>query len=183
MPKATNRYENHNPASAVDLIIEVYDIGKKPNYNAQLRDITYETDVTPGMKGIVLIIRGKEPYKGMWALPGGFQEPGHSLEKTAAKEAREETSLEVELIDQLRVYSDKDRDPRCHTNSVGYVCRAEGEPKAGDDAALAKVFPLNELPKELAFDHQKRINEYKRWLEKFKWERQKRLEEWIKGRE
>lgn len=182
MPKATNRYENYNPASAVDLIIELYEKGKKPDYSLQLREISDE-DITKNIIGIVLIERGKEPYQGQLALPGGFQEPGHSFEKTAEKEGEEETELKVEVIDQLRAYSDPDRDPRGHINSIGFVCRAEGEPKAGDDAARVSVYQLNEIPTGLAFDHDKRVREYKRWLDKFKWERQKRFEDWIRGRE
>jgi len=130
-----------NPPTAADIIIEVYN---------------------PDFKGIVLIERGKEPYKGKWALPGGFQEEGETLETTAIREAKEETGLEIILLTQLKTYSEPDRDPRKHVNSIGYVAKAQGEPKGGDDAAKAKIFPLNKLP-ELAFDHAKRIEEYLQW--------------------
>lgn len=131
-----------NPPTAVDMIIEVYD----------------EKTLT----GIVLIQRKNEPFKGKWALPGGFQEFGESLEDAAVREAKEETGLDIVLLDQLSAYSDPDRDPRGHVNSVGYVARAFEEPVGGDDAAEAKIFPVTSLP-ELAFDHLKRIQEYLTW--------------------
>ncbi len=132
-----------NPPTATDIIIEIYD---KKNF-----------------EGIVLIKRKNEPFKGRWAIPGGFQEWGESLETTAIREAREETSLDVELLVQLSTYSNPDRDPRGPVNGIGYVARATGTPKGEDDAKEAKVFSLDELPFPLAFDHDKRIEEYLRW--------------------
>jgi len=134
------RYEN--PPTAADIVIEVY--------------------IKNEFKGIVLIERGNEPYKGKWALPGGFQEIGESLETTAIRETKEETGLDIIILEQIKMYSNPDRDPRGHVNSIGYIAKAEGIPKAGDDAAKAKIFKLDELP-ELAFDHEKRIEEYKKW--------------------
>ena len=136
----------NNPPTAVDIIIEIYD----------KRSI---------FQGIVLIERGREPYKGYWALPGGFQEMNESLETSAIREAKEETGLDVELLTQLAAYSNPDRDPRGHVNGIGYVARAHGLPIGGDDAAKARIFSLNSLP-PLAFDHEKRINEYIEWKER-----------------
>ncbi len=133
--------EHNNPPTAVDIIIEYHN---------------------PDFKGIVLIERGQDPFKGSWALPGGFQEYGDTLERTAMKETDEETGLSITLLTQLKVYSEKDRDPRGHVNSIGFVARGTGDLKAGDDAAKVRVFPLGKLPK-LAFDHKKRINEYLAW--------------------
>ena len=146
---ATRKVDHRNPPTAVDLLIEVYgeDYPSGPL----------------GMDGLVFIKRKNEPFKGCWALPGGFQEVGESLEETALREGREETNLRLEIIDQLKVYSDPNRDPRGHVNSAGYVLRAYGIPKGGDDAAEARVFPFSEIPKELAFDHAKRVEEYKLW--------------------
>ncbi|MBI4140348.1 NUDIX hydrolase [Candidatus Woesearchaeota archaeon] len=136
---------NYNPPSAVDLVIEVYD-----------KDV---------FKGIVLIERGNPPFKGRKALPGGFQEMSESLEETAVREGKEETGLDIVLLHQLMVYSRPGRDPRGPVNSVGYVCRAEGMPVGGDDAASAKVCSWDEIPQKLAFDHAIRIKEYFRWAE------------------
>jgi len=108
--------------------------------------------------GIVLIKRKNPPYG--WALPGGFVDYGESLEEAAVREAREETSLQVELISQFGAYSDPDRDPRRHTITVVFIARAEGEPRAADDAAGAGVFSLHNLPNELAFDHERILKDY-----------------------
>jgi len=136
-----NRSEHNNPPTAVDMIIEYYN---------------------PEFEGIVLIKRKDEPYKGKWALPGGFQENGHSFERTVVKECGEETNLSITLLHQLRARSQPDRDPRGHVNSIPYVVRGTGELKAGDDAAEAKIFSLNNLP-PLAFDHKEIIEEYLLW--------------------
>lgn len=100
----------------------------------------------------IVLIRRKNPPLG-WALPGGFVNEGERLDVAAAREAREETGLEVELVEQFFTYSDPQRDPRKHTLSTVYLCRARGEPVGADDAAEAKTFPLDALPRELCFDH------------------------------
>ncbi len=100
--------------------------------------------------GIVLIERRNPPHG--WALPGGFVDWGESLEQAAVREAREETSLEVELEEQFHTYSDPGRDPRHHTITTVYIGRAAGTPQAADDARRAGVFTKDTLP-ELVFDH------------------------------
>jgi 8-oxo-dGTP diphosphatase len=111
--------------------------------------------VVPSEEGHVLLIRrGSDPYEGQWALPGGFVEVGETLEAAAAREAEEETGLEVEIILLVGVYSDPDRDPRGHNVSVAYLARAqEGEPSGASDAAEAAF--LDPSTVELAFDHEK----------------------------
>jgi 8-oxo-dGTP diphosphatase len=76
------------------------------------------------------------------------------------REAREETSLSVELVRQFHVYSDPGRDPRGHTVSVVFIGRADGEPRGADDAAEARAFLPEELPEELAFDHRQILADY-----------------------
>jgi len=132
-----------NPASTVDLIV-----------NCE--------------KGIVLIKRKKEPFKGYWALPGGFLENGkESLEEAASRELFEETNLKTNP-DELRlvgVYSDPKRDPRGHVISHVYEARNySGELKAKDDAQEINIF--KEIPNNLAFDHKKILENYfkdKKW--------------------
>ena len=143
MTSSTKEYRN--PPTAVDLVIEVYD---RPGGSFQ---------------GLVFIERGNTPYKGCKALPGGFQEIGESLEETAMREGLEEITLELEVLAQLPIYSAPDRDPRGHVNSVGFICRGYGLPRADDDARNAKVYPLDSIPRPLAFDHEKRIPEYLLW--------------------
>jgi ADP-ribose pyrophosphatase YjhB (NUDIX family) len=117
-------------------------------------DIIIETG-----KGIVLIQRKNPPYG--WALPGGFVDYGESLEKAAIREAKEETSLDVELISQLGAYSDPSRDPRHHTISVVFRARAIGGLlQASDDAVETGIFNRDNLPENLAFDHEKILLDY-----------------------
>lgn len=101
--------------------------------------------------GIVLIQRKNEPLG--WALPGGFVDYGEMLETAAIREAREETSLEISGLRLLGCYSDPARDKRLHTISTVFVATGCGTPAAGDDAAGIAVFPLDQLPQPLCFDH------------------------------
>lgn len=112
--------------------------------------------------GIVLIERKNEP-KG-WALPGGFVDYGESLETAACREAKEETGLDLTGLKQFGAYSEPSRDPRQHNISVVFTAEGQGTPEGGDDAAKAAVFPLNELPEPLCFDHGKIISDYKEQL-------------------
>jgi ADP-ribose pyrophosphatase YjhB (NUDIX family) len=116
-------------------------------------DIIIELD-----EGIVLIKRKNPPYG--WALPGGFVNYGESLETSAVREAKEETSLDVRLIAQLGAYSDPNRDPRMHTITVVFTAKAQGEPKAADDASEVGVFQRDTLPENLAFDHDRILRDY-----------------------
>lgn len=112
---------------------------------------------------IVLIRRGAEPFKGKWALPGGFAEAEETAEQCCAREAREETGLEVRVERLVGVFSEPGRDPRGTIAGV-YLCKViGGELKGGTDAAEAKWFGLEELP-ELGFDHKKIIDAAKKLL-------------------
>ncbi len=108
--------------------------------------------------GIVLIER-KNPPPG-WALPGGFVDRGESVEDAAIREAKEETSLDVMLLEQFHVYSRPDRDPRFHTVSVVFIARGEGILKGRDDARRAAVFSGEALPPTIAFDHREILHDY-----------------------
>ncbi|MDH5763383.1 MAG: NUDIX hydrolase [Nitrospinota bacterium] len=123
-----------NPVPAVDLIIEIEG------------------------QGLVLIERKNPPHG--WALPGGFVDYGESLEQAAVREAKEETCLDVELLGQLHTYSDPRRDPRMHCISTVFVARAEGVPKAEDDAKSVALYPIDRLPDVMAFDHRKILDDY-----------------------
>ncbi len=112
---------------------------------------------------VVLILRKNEPHG--WALPGGFVEQGEELGQACRREALEETSLEVQLEQQLFTYSDPKRDPRKHTISTVYACTVSGgELKGADDAREAHWFGESEIPwAELCFDHAQILVDYFAW--------------------
>jgi len=110
-------------------------------------------------QGIVIIKRSNPPFG--WALPGGFVDYGESLEDAVAREAKEETNLDLAEIKQFHTYSDPARDPRFHTIGTVFIAKAKGIPKAGDDAADFKVIKLKEIQNlEFAFDHKKILQDY-----------------------
>jgi 8-oxo-dGTP diphosphatase len=110
---------------------------------------------------ILLVKRGNEPFKGLWALPGGFMELDETTQQAAQRELMEETGLECPEMMAHSVQDAIDRDPRGRTLSVIYVGVLEDEmpdPQAGDDAIEAKWFHHDDLP-ELAFDHANILSE------------------------
>jgi 8-oxo-dGTP diphosphatase len=114
--------------------------------------------VIPTERGVVLIRRGSEPFKGRWALPGGFVEIGETVEEAADREAAEETGLAVEVARLVGVYSDPERDPRGHNVSVAFIARVlSGELSAATDASEVSVLDPDSV--ELAFDHRKIIED------------------------
>ncbi|MDH7517450.1 MAG: NUDIX hydrolase [Candidatus Thermoplasmatota archaeon] len=105
-------------------------------------------------KKILLIKRKNPPFKGKWALPGGFVEYGEKIEDAVVREVEEETGLKTNILDIVGIYSDPDRDPRGHTVSVAYLLEiCSGVLNSRDDAGDARFFDVNHLP-ELAFDHE-----------------------------
>jgi len=109
---------------------------------------------------IVLIKRGTEPFKGSYALPGGFLNYGERLEECAVREVLEETGVKTKVVELVGVYSSPDRDPRGHfVTAVYHLEPVGGMLKAGDDAKDAEWVPLDKLPK-FAFDHGKIIQDF-----------------------
>ena len=119
---------------------------------------------------VLLIERAGEPYKGSWAIPGGFLEINETVETCAKRELEEETGLVNVNLQQFHVFSKVDRDPRDRVLTVafwGVVQQSDFHAKAGDDAANVKWFKISQLP-SLAFDHAEIISlAYKELKKKF----------------
>lgn len=115
----------------------------------------------------ILIQRKNDPFKDSWALPGGFVDYGETTEHAAIREAKEETSIDVEIVGLLNVYSDPDRDPRRHTVSVTYLARGNfDDANADDDAKDIGVYSFDDLDGlNIAFDHMTILNDAKKHLE------------------
>lgn len=105
---------------------------------------------------LLLIQRKYEPFKGSWAIPGGFVLNEESLEEAVQRELREETGVQVNYLEQLYSFGEPGRDPRQRVVSVAYFGLVKSaqyqELRASTDAENAKWFPIAKLPK-LAFDH------------------------------
>ena len=128
---------------------------------------TVDTIIQKGSQ-ILLVKRKKEPFKGLFALPGGFVNEGERVEDAAKREAKEETSLDIELVDILGVYSEPNRDPRGHIMSTVFVGKISPNNKvealAQDDAAKIEWINLEEVNNtHFAFDHQTIISDYEKW--------------------
>ena len=126
-----------NPAPTVDTIIELVDRPNRP---------------------IILIERLNVPYG--WAIPGGFIDYGESAEDAAIREAKEEVCLDVELVEQLHVYSAPERDARQHTIAIVFIAIAKGQPQAADDAKSLAIFDQDSIPANLCFDHDLILKDY-----------------------
>jgi 8-oxo-dGTP diphosphatase len=118
---------------------------------------------------ILLVKRKKDPFKGYLVLPGGFVNEGERVEDAAKREIKEETSLDIELIGILGVYSEPKRDPRGHIMSTVFIGKiSESSDKidalAQDDAVAIEWLNLEEVDNtRFGFDHKKIISDYRRW--------------------
>ena len=105
---------------------------------------------------VLLIQRGREPYKGKWSLPGGFVEIEEELEIAVARELAEETGIAGVPLEQMHTFGGVGRDPRGRQITVvfiGVATKGLTKIRAGDDAAKVRWFSIEKLPKDLAFDH------------------------------
>ena len=106
-----------------------------------------------GRGRLLLIRRANPPFRGAYALPGGFVEAGETVENACRRELYEETGLEAGELELVGVFSDPARDPRGPTASVVFASLIEGaEPRAGSDAAAAE-WVAEWREQDLAFDH------------------------------
>lgn len=108
---------------------------------------------------ILLINRKVDPFKDMWAIPGGGIEFDQTAEDAIKKEVEEEVGLRVVSSKFLQIYTDPKRDPK-QVMTLSYLVLTEGEPKAGSDASYYQFFSLNNLPDIMAFDHKQIILDY-----------------------
>jgi 8-oxo-dGTP diphosphatase len=109
-----------------------------------------------GKAKLLLVNRKNEPFKGKWALPGGFVNIDEELDDAVARELAEETGLAGVPLEQIHTFGNVGRDPRGRVITVvfmGIETKGRNKLKAGDDAAEARWFNIENLPKDLAFDH------------------------------
>ena len=148
MTEQKGNHNHKNPVPAVDFLISKDENSK-----------------------ILLVRRKNDPFKGMLSIPGGFMNQGETAEEAMIREAKEETSLVVEPIAILGVYSDPQRDPRMHTISVTFITRiVQGNEDARDDAAALEWIKIEDeldrliQSKQIAFDHSLILKNYKKWM-------------------
>ncbi len=114
-----------------------------------------------GEVSVLLIQRGNEPFKGLWALPGGFIEIDEELDDAVARELAEETGIRGIQLEQIHTFGTVGRDPRGRQISVVYMGIITGNKesvRSGDDASKAQWFELDKVPETLAFDHREIIS-------------------------
>lgn len=146
---------------------------RKNMYTYEYEHLAVTTDcVVFGFDGndlsLLLIKRGVEPYKGKWALPGGFMKMDETAEQGALRELQEETGVKDIYVEQLHTFTDVHRDPRERVLTIAFMAfvrQEKYEVIGGDDADQAQWFRASELP-ELAFDHQHIISVA---LERLRW--------------
>lgn len=132
---------------------EVLDLNKYPRPSVSVDLVVF--GYQDRKLSLLLIERGLPPFKGMWALPGGFVRESESVEEAARRELKEETGLSEVYLEQLYTFGNPGRDPRGRVISVAHFALVKPEdhpPVADTDAVRAKWFVIDDLP-DLAFDH------------------------------
>jgi 8-oxo-dGTP diphosphatase len=137
------------------------DMNKKGKYVYEWPRPMVTTDavifaVTGNAVKLLLVKRGHDPYKGKWAIPGGFINIDEELEDAVARELQEETGLAGIPLEQMHTFGTCGRDPRGRQITVvymGIIKEGLDRIKAGDDAAQAQWFDIDKLPDDMAFDH------------------------------
>ena len=121
--------------------------------------LTVDAVIVCDNDSIILIKRKNSPYKGLWALPGGFVEYGETVESAVLREVMEETGLKIDLNEVSGVYSYSHRDPRGHIITICFTAQKKGgNLKANTDAIEVDCLKLDDIFKlNLAFDHKKII--------------------------
>jgi 8-oxo-dGTP diphosphatase len=137
-----------------------HDLGDHPHFAVTVDVIVLTID--EGQLKVLLVKRGQDPYKGRWAIPGGFVHENENFRDAAERELVEETAIHIAAthLEQLHTYGEPDRDPRMRVVTVGYLALVPAleAPKAGTNARCADLVPVSNilgslLPGHLAFDH------------------------------
>jgi 8-oxo-dGTP diphosphatase len=126
----------------------------RPQISLTVDAVVFGYDSTPRVS-VLLIKRKNDPFKNLWAIPGGFVEAGESLEQAVARELQEETGISISYLEQLYTFGQPERDPRGRVVSVAYFGLVKPDTfkvSASSDASEAEWFDINDLP-SLAFDH------------------------------
>ena len=144
------------------------DVPKKYTYDYPRPAVTVDVVVvtTERRRRVLLIRRKHSPYRGKWALPGGFVNENESLADAARRELGEETGIHAGRLQQLQAFGDPGRDPRGHVVTIAFLAQLGVKrlrPIAADDAAAVGWFPLSDLP-PLAFDHAEILSAAKKRL-------------------
>ena len=125
---------------------------KYPHPSVTTDCVIFGYDVKDGLS-VLLIQRGIDPFKGRWAIPGGFLKMDETVEQCARRELKEETGFEAKTVEEIGCFSDVNRDPRERVITIAHFALArKAEVKGGDDAAAAHWFSIDDIP-ALAFDH------------------------------
>ena len=133
--------------------IFMYELGDRDHYPISVDSVVF--GYTEGELKVALIKRKKNPFIGMWAIPGGFMEGSETVEETALRELKEETGIENVYLEQFHVFNQPGRDPRGPTITIALFALIDSEKChliASEDAAKAKWWPAYKMP-PLAFDH------------------------------
>lgn len=167
--KTGQEWQDLVPEEVISLIKNIRGVERiRGRYGERLSpNVTADIIINYRDEGIVLIQRKEkagDPNSLKWAVPGGHIDYGQeTVEGAAIREAKEETNLDISITpeDQFRQYSDPDRDPRGHYVTMVYHTRVDhGELKAGDDAVDIKVFPWDQIPDDMGFDHNRFLKDY-----------------------
>lgn len=131
----------------------MYQLKDRDHYPISVDSVVF--GYTEGELKVALIKRKKNPFVGMWAIPGGFMEGKETVEETALRELREETGIENVYLEQFHVFNKPGRDPRGPTVTIALFALINSDQCmliASEDAAKAKWWPAYQMP-PLAFDH------------------------------
>lgn len=156
--------DGSNAQNGISLTVDVVIFSLRPRHVPAWEQAEMQGHANDELQ-VLLVRRARRPFENFWALPGGRVHATESLEESAHRQLLEKTSLKASYLEQLYTFGRKERDPRGRTVSVAYyaLVRTDREKvAAGRDTTEARWFPVDELPAEMAFDHQE-ILSYALW--------------------